>query len=71
MNLTVPKNEVKTTHTLKIRGYCPYFLEYAVHFMYLVVTNYRGADKSLDRPGWKKQLNGRVFSSDAEVIAAT
>ena len=30
----------------------------------------RGADKSLARPYWKKQLNGRHFSSDAEVIAA-
>ena len=31
---------------------------------------YRGADKSLARPDWKKQLEGRHFSSDAEVIAA-
>ena len=31
---------------------------------------YRGADKSLARPDWKKQLKGRHFSSDAEVIAA-
>ena len=31
---------------------------------------YRGADKSLVRPEWKKQLNGRHFSSDAEVTAA-
>ena len=31
---------------------------------------YRGADKSLARPEWKKQLKGRNFSSDAEVIAA-
>jgi len=30
---------------------------------------YRGADKSLARPDWKKQLKGRHFSSDAEVIA--
>ena len=30
---------------------------------------YRGADKSLARPD-KKQLKGRHFSSDAEVIAA-
>ena len=29
-----------------------------------------GADKSLARPDWKKQLKGRHFSSDAEVIAA-
>ena len=27
-------------------------------------------DKSLARPDWKKQLTGRHFSSDAEVIAA-
>ena len=32
--------------------------------------NYRGNDKSLARPDWKKQLEGRHFSSDAEVIAA-
>ena len=31
---------------------------------------YRGADKSLARPDWKKLLKGRHFSSDAEVIAA-
>ena len=31
---------------------------------------YRGADKSLARPDWKKQLKGRHFSSNAEVIAA-
>jgi hypothetical protein len=31
---------------------------------------YRGADKSLARPDWKKQLKIRHFSSDAEVIAA-
>ena len=31
---------------------------------------YRGADKSLARPTEKKQLKGRHFSSDAEVIAA-
>ena len=30
----------------------------------------QGADKSLARPDWKKQLKGRHFSSDAEVIAA-
>ena len=29
-----------------------------------------GADKSLAWPDWKKQLKGRHFSSDAEVIAA-
>ena len=31
---------------------------------------YKGADKSFARPDWKKQLEGRHFSSDAEVIAA-
>ena len=31
---------------------------------------YRGADKFLARPDWKKQLKGRHFWSDAEVIAA-
>ena len=34
------------------------------------VTEYRGADKSLARPDWKRQLKVRHFSSDAEVIAA-
>ena len=33
-------------------------------------TNDRCADKSLARPDWKKQFEGRHFSSDAEVIAA-
>ena len=31
---------------------------------------YGGADKSLARPGWKKQLKSRHFSSDAKIIAA-
>ena len=31
---------------------------------------YRGTDKSLARPDWKKQLKGRHISSYAEVIAA-
>ena len=31
---------------------------------------YRGADKSLARPDWKKQLKVSHFSSDAEVTAA-
>jgi hypothetical protein len=35
-----------------------------------LLKKYRGADKSLDRPDWKKQMKGRHFSSDAEVIAA-
>ena len=34
------------------------------------MSMYRGADKSLARPDWKKQLKGRHFSSDSEVIAA-
>ena len=33
--------------------------------------SYRGADKSLARPYWIKQLKVRHFSSDAEVIFAT
>ena len=33
-------------------------------------TMYRGADKSLARRNWKKQLKDRHFSSNAEVIAA-
>ena len=32
---------------------------------------YKGADKSLARPDWKKQLKGHHFSSDAKVVAAT
>jgi len=35
-----------------------------------VMTVYRGADKSSDRPDLKKQLKGHHFSSDAKVIAA-
>ena len=35
-----------------------------------VICSYRDPDKSLARPDWKKQLKGRHFSSDAEVIAA-
>ena len=31
---------------------------------------YRGADKSLALPDWKKRLKGRHFASDTEVIAA-
>ena len=31
---------------------------------------YRGADKSLARPDWKKQLKIHQYSSDTEVIAA-
>jgi hypothetical protein len=31
---------------------------------------YRGAAKSLALPDWKKQLKGRHFSSDSEVISA-
>ena len=34
------------------------------------LEQYRGADKSLARPEWKKQLKGRHYSSDEEVIAA-
>ena len=34
------------------------------------IDMYKGDDKSLARPAWKKQLIGRHFSSDAEVIAA-
>ena len=37
--------------------------------MLYYVSSYRGADKSLARPDWKK-MKGRHFSSDAEVIAA-
>jgi len=35
-----------------------------------VYVEYRGADKFLSRPDWKKQLKGRHFSSDTEVTAA-
>ena len=33
-------------------------------------TSYRGAVKPLAWPDWKKQLKGRHFLSDVEVIAA-
>ena len=51
-------------------------MEYGVYLVILkslcfILCSYRGADKSLARPDWKKQLKGRHFSSDAEVIAAT
>ena len=45
------------------------YVNFSVHkctFLY-----YRGADKSLARPDWKKQLKSRHISSDAEVIAAS
>ena len=35
-----------------------------------IKQDYWGADKSLARPDWKKQLKVCHFSSDAEVIAA-
>ena len=38
--------------------------------MPLYIYVYRGSDKSLARPDWKKQLKVLHFSSDAEVIAA-
>jgi len=34
------------------------------------LSRYKGADKSLARPDWKKQLKGCHFSSDVEVFAA-
>ena len=36
-----------------------------------VQVNYRGTDKFYSQTGLKKQLKGRHFSSDAEVIAAS
>ena len=44
------------------------FLPLYIHIIW--IFKYRGADKSLARPDWKKQLKGRYISSDAEVIAA-
>ena len=35
-----------------------------------IILIYRGDDKALVRPDKKKQLKGRHFSSDAEIIAA-
>ena len=34
-----------------------------------ILEIHRSSDKSLALPDWKKQLKGRHFSSDAEVIA--
>ena len=34
------------------------------------IVFYMGADKSVARPDWKKQVKGGHFSTDAEVIAA-
>ena len=31
---------------------------------------YKGADKSLARPGWKNNWKVAIFSSDTEIIAA-
>ena len=45
-------------------------MEYANLACKQVAMKYRGAGKSLAQPDWKKQLKGRHFSSDAEVIAA-
>ena len=41
-----------------------------MYYINLVEALYRGADKSLARPDWKKQLKVRHFSSDAVIAAA-
>ena len=58
-----------------------YFLRHFVFLQFCVLFHtqiysflaqpyiYRGADKSLARPDWKKRLKVRHFSSEAEVIA--
>ena len=46
------------------------FFLFLSFFLLALTTFYMGADKSLAWPGWKKQLKGRHFSFDAEVIAA-
>ena len=56
------------TFSLKI-GYIG-SLKWKKIYKRLFQATYRGADKSLARPDWKKQLKGRHFSSDAQVIAA-
>jgi len=40
-----------------------------IHKTVCILAFYRGADKSLARPDWKKTIGSR-FSSDAEVIVA-
>jgi len=61
----------------KIHFVCPTFLGIGTQlFLWSgsqvarVNSQYSGADKSLALPDWKKQLKGRQFSSDAEVIGA-
>ena len=62
----------------KVDPFCDPFVQRDPLFMmslcfrtlYVTYSNYRGSDKSLVRPDWKKQLKGRHFSSDVEVIAA-
>ena len=56
-----------TSHYQRTSGHC---LETFRPVNLLLSLNYRGADKSLARNYWKKQLKCRHFSSDAEVIAA-
>jgi hypothetical protein len=48
-------------------GFLPYSLLPNFSICFLSNFIYRGADKSLARPDWKKQLRGRHFSSDADV----
>ena len=43
---------------------------HSIILSFLLLFQYRGTGKSLTRPEWKKWLEGRHFSSDAEVIAA-
>jgi len=52
-------------HKLQVNNY-----KYLTPLKENIWNVYRGADKFLARPDWKKQLKGRHFSSDAEVVAA-
>ena len=53
-------NDVHQSHFPEAESRLPYYNH---------PLKYRGADKSLARPDWKKQMKGRHFSSDAEIIA--
>jgi len=44
-------------------------MKLCVFLTFVIPLSYRGTEKSLARPDWKKQLKVRHYSSDAEVIA--
>ena len=66
LQTTLPKNPEISTRSYATRN----ILNQPVSWQIMQLSmKYRGADKSLARPDWKKQLKSRHFSSDPEVIA--